>query len=470
MTSSPVMSANLVATAAVSKGTLNTQKTDFADFKGIMGQARRKINDLTNDLHGQTVKPEVKDTTAKEVQNEVKMDDKAPEIRQVKTDGNTSETTVTDEQVDEVTDVIEEIKEVLKAEFNLTDEEIETVLANLGLNQMALLDTEAIPEIVAKISGAEDTLSLVTDEAAYESLSRVTEFVETNVKTIAEELNIPTEEVEEALKQFETVKTEETPVVDNTSDKDVEEIGKEEDAFESKLFVVNKDNSKKTVSFETKIESIEVTKEEVKEITTDLRKSGQFEQNGSQENSTMSFAENLFSKVAETLNEETGEMTAYTSYDAKNIMNQLTEFIKIDVSTENPEVSLRLHPETLGTVSVKISANNEGLLTAQFITQNESVKAVIESQAMVLRENLEAKGVAVEAVEVLVESHAFERNLSDQSKGGEAQNNNGFSRKTRRITLFDNDEEIQPDEIMSEADSLAKEMMIQNGNTVDYSV
>ena len=114
-------------------------------------------------------------------------------------------------------------------------------------------------------------------------------------------------------------------------------------------------------------------------------------------------------------------------------------------------------------MSVRISANHEGAMTAQFIAQNESVKAVIESQAIVLRESLEAKGVTVEAVEVMVGTHEFERNLSDSERRNEEQNERRTNR-VRRINL-DADEEI---ELEDEGDILRQDIMRQNGNTVDY--
>ena len=102
-------------------------------------------------------------------------------------------------------------------------------------------------------------------------------------------------------------------------------------------------------------------------------------------------------------------------------------------------------------------------MTAQFIAQNESVKAIIESQALVLRETLEAKGVTVEAVEVMVGSHEFERNLSDSERRNEEQQTR--SRAVRRLNLDAEDETELEDE-----DILRQDIMRQNGNTIDYTV
>ena len=102
-------------------------------------------------------------------------------------------------------------------------------------------------------------------------------------------------------------------------------------------------------------------------------------------------------------------------------------------------------------------------MTAQFIAQNESVKAIIESQALVLRETLETKGVTVEAVEVMVGSHEFERNLSDSERRNEEQQTS--PRAVRRLNLDAEDETELEDE-----DILRQDIMRQNGNTIDYTV
>ncbi|MBP5625036.1 MAG: flagellar hook-length control protein FliK, partial [Lachnospiraceae bacterium] len=176
----------------------------------------------------------------------------------------------------------------------------------------------------------------------------------------------------------------------------------------------------------------------------------------------VTFTQNLIDKTREALNAKE-VTTVYTEVETKAIIDQITESIRVEATPETTEISLRLHPESLGNVSVRISANHEGAMTAQFIAQNESVKAIIESQALVLRETLEAKGVTVEAVEVMVGSHEFERNLSDSERRNEEQQTR--SRAVRRLNLDAEDETELEDE-----DILRQDIMRQNGNTIDYTV
>ena len=90
---------------------------------------------------------------------------------------------------------------------------------------------------------------------------------------------------------------------------------------------------------------------------------------------------------------------------------------------------------------------------------------------MILKENLEQAGVKVNAVEVSVESHAFERNLDEQGQnnGQEAkeEEEKRLRKATRRLNindLFADDNSVE----LSEEESLTAEMMQADGNVMDY--
>ena len=87
-----------------------------------------------------------------------------------------------------------------------------------------------------------------------------------------------------------------------------------------------------------------------------------------------------------------------------------------------------------------------------------------------LKQSFEEQGIKVEAVEVTVASHAFERNLSGEGNGNTNDETAPDKKKgARRITLSDLTDEILEEEL-SDEDRLVAEMMKQNGNTVDYTV
>ena len=137
------------------------------------------------------------------------------------------------------------------------------------------------------------------------------------------------------------------------------------------------------------------------------------------------------------------------------------DYMRIQLGADTTSLEMQLHPASLGTLQVQI-ASKGGVVTANFITQNEAVKAALESQMVQLKESFEEQGVKIEAIEVTVQTHEFERNL-EQGRGRNQQEPERRGR-ARRINLGD----PLSMETMAEEDELTAEMMAMEGSTVDY--
>ncbi|MBO7358137.1 MAG: flagellar hook-length control protein FliK [Lachnospiraceae bacterium] len=461
MTSTPVMGAD-ISMNLINAPAPNVTKQGGMDFKSLMNQSEQNLKSDGNDR--KTVNTDKVNKTNENSYDTKQVSDNK-EIKEVEVEVTKEEPT--GEEVDAAVETVKAIEEKISEELDVSVEDIEAVLETMGLPVVALLDVNNLPEVIAEIEGVEDILSFATDQELYGELNEIKDFTIENVKALAEEIGIPVEEFEKAIAEFEIPEEEITEEAVLTE----EPLVKESDVKETKTFdekieinvsedVKPKETKRTAPSEETTVNKTETEeKVPVKTAESDRRE----ERHGERHDSPMSFAENLLNKVFDKLNETT-EAVTYTEIDAQRILEQITESIKVDISNELSEVNLKLHPESLGNVSVKISANHEGILTAHFTAQNESVKAIIESQAVVLREALESKGVTVEAIEVAVQSHEFERNLSDQGKRQGSEERPG-RRGVRRINLTEDSKEVSenPD------DEILKEMMAQNGNTIDYS-
>ncbi len=438
-------------------------------------------------------------------------------VKAAKKPTDISKEVVSDEKVSKVTDAVDKVKDVIKEELGVTDEEIAEVLQSLQLNQLALLNTDDISLVVSKLSGCDGVLAIATDESLYESLTNIKDVIEDVVGELTDELNISTDEFLNALEKAETkvetkVETGETQAfaepfakVGDTSVESVNVQGTdkgnpdaiklgtlsqeesistlsdkpertteagtpgvnhsedEPETIDGKINIVKSDDGKGDVKSSLSEDSNSEFSETKDESITETAKAKTTEPTVKSENNTLTFAERLLNETVNTLNSEP-EVNSYSTTDAYDIINQITEGIDVNIGSETSEVNLRLHPESLGNLSVKVYENHEGLLKATFTAENETVKAVLETQTIVLKEALENKGVKIEAVEVTVQSHAFERNLSDNGKSREE--SSGQPRKSiRRINL--SEPEISEEEPAE--DTLVREMMIQNGNTIDYS-
>lgn len=87
--------------------------------------------------------------------------------------------------------------------------------------------------------------------------------------------------------------------------------------------------------------------------------------------------------------------------NTSDVIAQIMEKLKVSVKPDLSEVKILLRPEQLGEVSLKIATQN-GIVTAQFIAENQKVKEIIESNFNQLRDMLSEQGVDVGALEVNV--------------------------------------------------------------------
>ena len=389
------------------------------------------------------------------------------------------------------TTAIDQIVEAVKEELGLTDEELNTILETLGLSQMDLLNVENIQAIVVATTGETDGLSILTDENLYQSLQQLTEVVETTVADLQNQLQVDETGFGDLLKQMEVngepeeafseltadKSNEQTPVMIQVSHGEAQQTAAEqstdaaEELSEENQFKTSTDETGNLDAVKEQTEGLnEVERMEAREEGQNKKDSSEKENHAGTENheNGNTFLQGTIRTNADAWNMEAlqGRMEMpFQQPDVENIMNQITEYMKIEANPDLTEMELQLQPEALGTVKIHMTAK-EGVITAQFTTENESVKAVIEAQAVQLKENLNNQGIKVEAVEVTVANQGFNRSFAengDSTGGYEEPKKKGV----RRIQLTD---EISIEDMeLSEEDRIAAEMMEMNGNTVDYT-
>ena len=137
------------------------------------------------------------------------------------------------------------------------------------------------------------------------------------------------------------------------------------------------------------------------------------------------------------------------------------------LNINGPETSLefQLNPANLGKVGINLTLR-DGAVTAQIAVQNEAVKSALESQMVILRENMNNQGLKVEAVEVTIASHEFEENLEGNFHGQDRQEPD---RRTGEGTRSINASDLSSIEDMPEEEQLAAKIMVENGNTMDVT-
>ena len=346
----------------------------------------------------------------------------------------------------------------LASELGISVEELENVLEQLGMTMMDLLQSDNLMQVFVVAGGAEDAISLLTNEELYASFTKLNEQLTVGLQELADLTGKDVSQIQDLLSQI--------------SQTDVEALNQE----------VVKTVEKFTVQTEeTMPETMDASSENVNDKMGELTKlqqtnegQKQTSQQGGERGQESLAKENPFmvttnlQQQVEVISNSVTYTEAVYSTETQMIMDQIMEFMKIQVGEDITRLEMQLQPESLGTVQVQI-ASKDGVITAQFTAQNEMVKNALESQMIQLRETFDAQGIKVEAIEVAVQSQAFDRNLH-QGRGQQNSNQpeGKSSARVRRLNL--NALEDLEDELLDEADQLAAQMMEQNGNTVDYTV
>lgn len=376
----------------------------------------------------------------------------------------------TEDVQEEVEKKGEELVQDIAKEMNVTPEEVEAAMEVLGLTVIELFDPDNLKQLLLNLAGGMDEVSLVTNEVLYGNLQNLLGAVEEDLGMLAEELGLSKEELNTLLSQMVS-EQQETHMQDLTSAQEMPEVNLEG----MKDYTVSVQRDGETVQMKVTVDDASGA-ESVTEKVTDTQKAEAQSFSGHKENNASDMgnkgegnpAGNALLQTPLQQTEVSEVQTAepvFQSAQTEEIMDQIMEYMKINVKADTQELEMQLHPASLGTVNVQIAAK-DGALTAHFTAQNETVRAVIETQLIQLKAQFEEQGIKVDAVEVTVANHAYGEQFSQQNENmGQEQ---GKTKKgVRRINLDEIGEEEDLDE-MEDSERIAVEMMQANGNTVDY--
>ena len=387
--------------------------------------------------------------------------DKTDNKNEVRTD-STDKKDAAAKKLDKLTG---EIKDAVKEELSVDDEQLEQAMAALGLSPMDLLDSDNIKNLMLELSGEQDPMVLITNENLLNSIGNVTEILETSVNELTEEFGISAQELAEIVNSGEavTVQAEEAIAAEaGTEDEDDPEITV---TAGSKDIRTGTETSAKEVSND----STAVTPTQASLQRKEAAQAGDRQAEGGMQNAMQGQELQQQPQVNEAA---AAQETAYTSQyvDREDILRQVTDNIKLNISPDSASMELVLHPASLGTVNLQI-ASNGGVITANLQVQNEAVKSVLETQLVQLLETFEEQGQKVEAIEVSVAGYDLDRSLNQESGSQEGERKEGtaqgIGRTTRRrLNLNDLDEEEI--EELTEEEQLTAEMMAMNGGNVDF--
>ena len=389
---------------------------------------------------------------------------------------------------------VSEVTKALQESLDMTKEDLERAMELLGLSSAELLQPANITALLVEVTGVEDSLALVTDAPLYETWQALQETAGKLLEELADKLGVAPEEAAELLQnmtetaqqaaegmgQLVTDENGDGTVLQNLADTATDESIKQsvtQDIPSAETMV----DGDATEAIPESVSAPEGASEEM-----DNRSEGKNDQPGGRQGNTAESGNGDSSRISgNEWNPAMGQMeatdrpfqteqTQRTDFlqemsranETEEIARQILDHMKVQVKEGVSELEMQLHPASLGNVHVLLVAK-EGNITAQFTAQTEAVKAALESQMVQLREQFEEQGIKVDAVEVAVSNHQFEKQYQGDEQR-EFQRNDRNKVRTRRINLEElEDEEL--DLLLTDEEKLQADIMKKNGSTVDFT-
>ena len=391
-------------------------------------------------------------------------------------------------------DVVRTVAEQL----GVSEDSVKDMMESLGLTAFDLLNPENLAQLAMQLTGETSPMDLLMNDQFQGLMQQIDQLG----GQLANELNLQPAQMDELIAQMDILQTPETltdeemqiltdaagqqttadtvstdimPELAQTDE--VQPMDKQADVFqkEPKSDEVRTQQPQAQDTKQTTEQQTDTGDADADAQTGDQMKSAQPEKMTADRSSSdqaktqtvVQMQDTAGVPTAETVADITPE-TSYVSIDTMDLLEQVAEQIRVNVSEGTSSMEMQLNPENLGKVYVNISSK-EGVIHAQLAASNEAVRAALETQVADLRQNLNQAGVKVDAVEVTVASHEFEKNLeqnqeSEKQQGERQQEQSGGRRRNLNLSSLD-----ELSGLMTEEETLAAQMMRDNGNSMDVT-
>ena len=361
----------------------------------------------------------------------------------------------TPQETDEIDLKAQLLSVKLKKLLNVDDETLENLLQTTGVLIQNLLDPTAMQDFILQVNDA-TSVDLLIDESLNNLVQQALQLLN---DVLTESTGTGNTEVypDEMVFQGDTAsaQTEEQPAA-GTEKMQMVETEAEPAAH------ITPEN--KTVQTDAKGSGIETDNAEV-QITVQTENAGDTDASADWMKQN---AEDVISNLNQAMTQAATGPALTETYDTvvsqTDIVRQVVDEIKLNLSKDVTSMTLQLNPEQLGKVQIHVTTKN-GVMQAQIIAETETARNAVESGLSLLKEAFDNRDLKVDAIEVMVGTQDYFENGEAQTQ---ADAESGRENQRKRVTGInlqaDSDDEI------SENQKLESEMMKAQGNQVSYMV
>ncbi len=467
----PSVNGNYTAQAEASKKLQDENVEVAALFAGLVNQTVDFSNQVVDETSSNMdVKTGSTQTATDSYERYSYKDNKIDKAQTKDVSEKLEESSETLEQAE--ADVVNAISE----EYGVSEEEINQLLEDMGLSVLDLLNPQNLVNFIVQLTGVASGEELLLDE----NFLSVMETLDNLAEGLMKELNVDMEGLQELIDQMELIDTEtELPAsfqdnleaaIENADDAQTAQVTEETTQtteVEVEVKVEKQEDASKVQTSDTEEATVSQNKKEDTSFTGNQNSDGGSLLNHQSNANETIVAQQTTVNVSQVTDVSQTQFSSYMSADTMQIMEQIVQQMRVTISAETTSMEMQLNPENLGKVYVNISSE-EGVVNAQFHATNEVVKEALEAQVATLRENLNQAGVKVDAIEVTIASHEFERNLEQNQQNPEEHRDvQETSANKRRNISIDSLDELSG--VMTEEETLVAQMMKDNGNSVDFT-
>jgi flagellar hook-length control protein FliK len=279
--------------------------------------------------------------------------------------------------------------------INSTPEEVAKILDKLEISAVDLTKPSNLSDFIQEFYGAEEKSDLLSVPQAWETFKAVEEAVKQALSAAPEETAAIAEASVKPAEVPEPLRTDEAPKeAVQTSGKAPGEFAAQATAEEPKHQEAQDGGQGRAANGNSENADTQTAK------TAEIPVAGK-----AQTTEAVSENRETITVVTETAGKapfvSVRNIAAPRQVSQQDVVSQIMDKIKADVKGGVSEVRLILKPETLGEISLKISTQN-GLVTAHFAAESQTVKEIIEANFNSLKNSLEESGVKVASLSVSV--------------------------------------------------------------------
>lgn len=407
-----------------------------------------------------------------------------------------------------------DVKNAVQETMDVSEEELTQAMELLGLSDMDLLQPQNLMQLVGQLTGSEDVSALLTNDGVQQLMQNVTELftdfqqqngisssdfsdllaqLSMNIDELEEQIKaqlgitddaqtvVPTEDLSAQMQQDEIVpeqETEQTGVVSSVLQQSQTQETVEQTTDPQVQQTSDSDAGIRQVEPQTQQTAAQTSGEENSGMTDADAKSQTDHGFDEQMDLTDHSQHIMFGEQTTTQTEPVLQTAEVPQADPmiryESLMNQMEGLARAFASSEGTTLQMQLNPESLGRLVLTVTEKH-GNVTAQIAATNEQVKEALQTQMVELHSTLQAQGIKVEAVEVTVATHEFEQNLDGNTSANaqmqeqnSSQSDNGQGNGRRNLDRG----MLEMEGIggsLTEEESLAAQLMRDNGGSVDYT-